>query len=331
MEKTSPQKLKLGIFVVSGILLLLIGTYLIGNQENLFSKTFSISSNFKNASGLQKGANVRYSGLNIGTVKDIEMINDTLIRVDMTLQDKMKTLIKTNALASIGSDGIVGSTLVNIIPGKGNAPYVVDGGTIDADSQATTQEMLSTLSTTNLNAAKLSENLVKITGSLDKGDGTLGALLKDSVMSVNLQQTFANLNKASASADKTITALNNLVQQMNLKTSVAGVMLNDEDSGAKVKNVVANLETSSQKIETMSTNLDALVSKFDDKDNILNYVASDTTLVNQVKDMAKNADQAIGRFNDNMEALEHNFLFRGYFKKQEKLKTKASVETIESN
>lgn len=331
MDKSTLQKLKLGIFVSFGIILLLAATYFIGNQENLFGKTFTIYANFKNASGLQKGDNVRYSGLNIGTVKDIEMINDTVIKVDMTIQNKMKSHIRTNAIASIGSDGIVGNTMVNIFPGKGDAPNVQSGEQIQTDSKVSTQEMLNTLSTSNENVAKFSENLVKITASLDNGDGTLGALLKDSIMSDNLQQAFANLNKVSASADKTIATLNNLVQQMNVKTSVAGVLLNDSVSGLETKILFSNLEASSRKIESITTNLDDIASKLQEKDNIVNYIATDTTLVNQVKDMMQNADQAIERFNDNMEALEHNFLLRGYFRKQEKLKEKSEKENKKSN
>lgn len=331
MDKTRPQKLKLGIFVIFGILLLLTAVYFIGNQENLFGKNFIINANFKNASGLQKGGNVRYSGLDIGTVKNIEMINDTVIKVEMTIQNKMKSHIRTNAIASIGSDGIVGNTMVNIVPGKGNAPNVQSGDQIQTDSKSTTLEMLNTLSTSNENVAKLSENLVKITSSLEKGDGTLGALLKDSILSVNLQQTIATLNKASFEANNTIANLNNLVHQMNVKTSVAGVMLNDSISGIKIKNLFTNLETSSQKIDTMTTNLKAMSSKLNGKDNIINYLATDTILVKQVKDMMQNADQSIERFNANMEALKHNFLFRGYFKKQAKLKAKAAKEDKRQN
>lgn len=331
MDKTTPQKLKLGIFVIFAIILLLSGTYLIGNQENLFGKTFTIYANFKNASGLKKGDNVRFSGLNIGTVNQIEMINDTVIKVDMTIQNQMKNFIKSNAIASIGSDGIVGSTIINIVPGKGNAPNIQTNKQIQTNNKVSTQEMLTTLNGTNNNIEKLSKNLLKITTSLNNGYGTLGALLKDSIMSVSLQQTFTNLNNASSEANKTIATLNRLVKHINVKTSVAGVLLNDSDSGEKVKNLVTNLEAASQKFETITTDLGGLTSKLNGKDNIINYLATDTVLVKQVKDMMKNADQSIERFNDNMEALEHNFFFKGYFKKQQKLKDKAAKNKNKGN
>ncbi|MGB5377876.1 MlaD family protein [Muriicola sp.] len=124
MEKTTSEKIRLGLFVILGTLLLVIAAYLIGNQQNLFGNTISIYTTFKNVSGLQKGNNVRYSGINIGTVTGIEMKNDTTIRVRMVIQESMRDHIKTNAVAAIATDGLVGSMIINIVPGGVTAPLV---------------------------------------------------------------------------------------------------------------------------------------------------------------------------------------------------------------
>ncbi|HKL89891.1 MAG TPA: MlaD family protein, partial [Allomuricauda sp.] len=102
-SKTSSENIRLGIFVVVGTLLLLIAAYLIGNRQNMFVKNFTLSAVFKNVNGLQNGNNVRFSGINIGTVNRIEMMNDTTIYVYMTIEDKMRNHIKKNAIATIGS------------------------------------------------------------------------------------------------------------------------------------------------------------------------------------------------------------------------------------
>ena len=169
MAKTTLENLKLGIFVVLGTALLLIAAYLLGNRQNMFGKTFGITAVFKNANGLQNGNNVRFSGINVGTVSQIEMVNDTTIRVHMIITEKMQEHIKNDAIAMIGSDGLVGSMLINIVPGSGEAPLIKEGDVLESVSKIATQDMLSTLNVTNENAALLTADLLEVTRSLARG------------------------------------------------------------------------------------------------------------------------------------------------------------------
>ncbi len=330
MEKTTSEKIKLGLFVVLGTIVLVFGAYQIGNQENLFGETFTINAVFKNVSGLQKGNNVRYSGINIGTVNRIEMENDTAIRVSMLLQEKMRSHIKKNAIATIGTDGLVGSMVINIVPGAGNATLVQEDDEIASLSKIATADMLSTLSVTNENAALLTEDLLKVTASLNKGEGTLGRLLNDTVMGNDLKQTLTNLKFMSSEANTTIAELNKIVQQFDTQKSVAGVLLADSISGEKIRNVIGNLESSSIEIEKVAKDLNSVVGNIKDEKGAVNYLATDTLLVNQLQNTMKNIDQGMERFNENMEALKHNFLTRGYFKKQEKEQKKENRQKMKA-
>ncbi len=125
MKKETGNTLRVGIFVIAGLTLFIAAIYLIGQNQNMFKKTFTISANFNNVSGLMQGNNVRYSGINIGTVKDITMVNDSTITVDMNIDEKMVKHIKKDAIATIGTDGLVGNMIVNIIPGGGTEDIVV--------------------------------------------------------------------------------------------------------------------------------------------------------------------------------------------------------------
>lgn len=322
MERTTSEKLRLGIFVLIGTLLLLVGAYQIGNQENLFGDTFTINAVFKNVGGLQKGNNVRYSGINIGTVNEIEMENDTAIRVTMLIQQKMRNHIKTNAIAAIGSDGLVGSMVINIVPGNGMAPLVEAGDEIQSLSKIATADMLSTLNVTNENAALLTEDLLKVTASLNKGEGTLGRLLNDTVMGNDLKQTLTNLKYMSREANTTIAELNKIIRQFDTEESVAGVLLADSISGEKLQNLIAHLENASIEIVKTAKNLDSVVGDLKDGKGAVNYLSTDTVLVDQLRNTMQNVDQGVERFNENMEALKHNFLTRRYFRKLEKQKEK---------
>lgn len=156
MAKTTSEKIRLGIFVIFGTAFLVVAVYLIGNNQSMFNKTFTISSIFNNVNGLQLGNNVRFSGINVGVVKAIEMENDTTIRVRMSIEQKMQQHIKKDAIATIGSDGLVGNMLVNILPGKGSSEYLKDGDQIISYSRIGTADMLGTLNVTNENADRKS-------------------------------------------------------------------------------------------------------------------------------------------------------------------------------
>ncbi|WP_339627825.1 MlaD family protein [uncultured Maribacter sp.] len=322
MAKTKLENLRLGIFVVLGITLLLFAAYLIGNRQNMFSKTFEISAVFKNTTGLQNGNNVRFSGINVGTVNGIEMINDTTIRVQMIIEDEMRNHIKKDAIASIGTNGLVGSMIINIIPGAGTSPLISAGDELQSSNKIGTQDMLSTLNVTNENAALLTADLLKVTQSLNQGKGILGRLLNDTVMASDMKKTILNLKNTSYRTNIALAEMNKMVEQINFEQSAAGILLNDTISGGKMKNVIANLETTSIEIEKMAQNLNSIIEGINDGHGAINYLTKDSLFVNQLERSIQNIEQGTERFNENMEALKHNFLTRGYFRKLEKKEKK---------
>jgi phospholipid/cholesterol/gamma-HCH transport system substrate-binding protein len=326
MAKTTLENLRLGIFVVLGTGLLLVAAYLIGNRQNMFGKTFAVSAVFKNANGLQKGNNVRFSGINVGTVNKIEMVNDTTIKIHMIIEDKMLQHIKKDAIATIGSDGLVGSMLINIIPGRGTSSLIMAGDELQSFSKIATQDMLSTLNVTNENAALLTSDLLKVTRSLINGKGTLGRLLNDTTMAADLQQTITNLKYTSDQANSAISELNEIMRSVNFEQSAAGVLLNDTVSGGKMRNIIGNLETSSIEIEKMVNDLNIVVGGLKEGEGAITYLTKDSVLVRQLENTMKHIEQGTERFNENMEALKHNFLTRGYFKKIQKQQEKANKQ-----
>lgn len=114
MEKTTSQKIRLGFFVVTGLFIFILAIYFIGDKQKMFGQTNHLKAVFNNVNGLQLGNNVRYSGVNAGTVRNINMINDTIIEVVMLIDKDIFYHIKKDAVAVIGSDGLVGSMIINI-------------------------------------------------------------------------------------------------------------------------------------------------------------------------------------------------------------------------
>ena len=324
MEKSNSQKIQLGIFVIIGTLVFLAAIYFVGNKQNMFGNTSNLKAVFANVNGLQPGNNVRYAGIDIGTVTEIEMINDTTININMLIDNKIMHHIQKNAVATISSDGLVGNMIVNIIPGKGVAKKVENGDVIQSYSRIGTDAMLETLNETNKNAALLTADLLKITNEINQGKGTVGTLLKDSVMSRDLKETIHNLKETSLGTVKSIDNLNHLILSLNQKDNVIGV-LNDKDVAVKMKNIITNLEKSSAEIDKVVTNLNATVVNIKDGKGALNYLSNDENLVKKIDSTMTNLNDASTKLNENLEALKHNFLFRGYFKKQAKEKAKSKT------
>src|SRR5690349_12707063 len=114
MAKEVSKNIRLGVFVLLGTILLIAALYLIGNNHNLFGNTFRISAEFYNVNGLMPGNNVRFSGIDVGTVESVEIVSDSSVRVVMVIEQDIRKYIRKNAVASIGTDGLMGNKLVNI-------------------------------------------------------------------------------------------------------------------------------------------------------------------------------------------------------------------------
>lgn len=322
MKTSNTQKFNLGLFIIISTIALVIALYFIGNRQNLFGKTFRISAVFNNVNGLQLGNNVRYSGINVGTVKNIVMINDSTICVDMIIEDKILKHIRKNAVAAIGSDGLVGSMVINIAPGKEISAALVPGDTIKSYSKISTTDMLETLNTTNDNAAQLISDMLKITTAIKTGEGTLGMLINDSEMASSLKQTVVNFKTASKSASNSLLEFNKIIKSIDYDNSMAAVLLSDSISATKMKSIITNLDKSSSEIDSVITNLNNVVLNIKNGKGTLNYMVNDTILVKNIDETMKNIKEGSIRLNENLEALKHNFLFRGYFRKLEKQKRK---------
>ncbi len=214
MKTNVSQKIKTGIFTLAGIIVLVIGIFIIGEKKNLFSSTYSIYGTFKNVGGLQIGNNIRFAGINIGTVDDIEIINDTTIRVDMRLKSKVKRFIKKDALAAISSDGLMGDKLITITPGTDKMKLLGKGDRILTVDPIEMSRIITKLSQVADNAADITGALAGIVLQVQQGKGSLGRLLYSDEMakgmekSVNIaNQTMQSVKKSSEGFSENMDAL----------------------------------------------------------------------------------------------------------------------------
>ncbi|MBA2612084.1 MAG: MCE family protein [Bacteroidetes bacterium] len=197
MEKKTGNTLKLGVFVTLGVLFFIIGIYFIGQKQHMFSHVFKISGVFKNVGGLLVGNNVRFSGINVGTVENIEIINDTSVRVDMIIDESTHRFIKKDAKAVIGSEGLMGNKIISISHGTPGQKEIAENATIQTTQPIDTDEIFAKLKTTSDNAAAITGDLAIIMQNVSHGKGTIGKLFMDTVMAKTLDQTITNLKKGT--------------------------------------------------------------------------------------------------------------------------------------
>lgn len=321
MEKTASQKIQLGLFVLIGLLVFVLAVYFIGDKQKMFGKTHRLTAIFNNVNGLQLGNNVRYSGINVGTVKRIEMIDDTIIRVDMIIDKTIFAHIKKNAVATISSDGLVGNMIINILPGKGTQGFVEPGDEIRSLNRIRTDDMLNTLGVTNKNAAQLTEDLLKITNEINRGKGTVGMLINDTLMAKDLSETMHYLKVTGKGTSESVARLNQIIASLDDKDNVIGV-LKDPAVANNIKTIVQNLEQSTEEINKVVKNLNATVLNIKEGKGAINYLSNDPELVIKIDSTITNINEATILLNEDLEALQHSFLLKGYFKKQEKAKMK---------
>jgi len=197
MQKKTGNNIRLGIFVSISITLLIVGVYFIGQKQQLFSRTFHISGVFKDISGLQIGNNVRFSGINVGIVEDIQQITDSTVKVDMQIEEKTRRFMKKNAKAIIGSDGLMGNKIMIILPGTPGMQELSDNDIIQTTQPVSIDDIMLNVKVTSGNLANITDDLSGIMKTVHEGKGTIGKLLMDSTMAKNVGQAMVNIKQGA--------------------------------------------------------------------------------------------------------------------------------------
>lgn len=199
-------KVRLGLFVAGGLALFILAIFIIGKQKNLFNPVFKLTTTFYNVSGLQVGNNIRFSGINVGTVDNITIINDSTVRVDMLVRQDVKKFIKSDCEVAIGSEGLIGDRLLIITQGSTEAPLAREGQELFSTEPVETDAIMASVEASAAYAEVITQQLSEIMIKINSGSGTLGRLISDSTIAENLNQTIVNLKKSSKGLDENMNA-----------------------------------------------------------------------------------------------------------------------------
>jgi phospholipid/cholesterol/gamma-HCH transport system substrate-binding protein len=293
---------RLGIFTFIGTVILVLGIFLIGNKDLLFQDTFELKAYFPTVEGLRVGAPVRLTGIDVGSIKSIEFIADTTSRILVTMRIRrdVQQFIKKDSRASIETEGLVGNKILIIYGGSGSIPAVQDGDILPTKMPVTYAEIIEETQGILSYIKDISKEFSLTLKKVNEGEGTIGKLLND-------KKLYQSIDQATQTANQTMAGLTTSLEEIT--NVVTGL-------GNNLVNVISGVDSIVKKI-------DNLVLRVNRGEGVLGALVSDKSAYDSVKAIINNliitANQArIGaeRFADNMEALKHNWLFKGYFEKR---------------
>lgn len=325
MAKRTLNNTRLGIFVLAGLLFLVLLLYMIGKNRNLFGSTYELKAKFSNVQGLVSGNNVRFSGIQAGTVKRVKILTDTVIEVTMVIDKKMKSIIRKNAIASIGTDGLVGNKVVNIHPAGEPAPLALPGELIATRRSIDTDEMLETLYQTNNDIAIIAAEL-KTTVHRLNSSRALWTLLDDQSIPADIRRSVANVRSATLKAGTAVDQFNAILNDVREGKGSVGALLTDTSFATNLNAAILKINVVGERADSLvmvvNTMMKGLKEDIDNGKGTMNTLFKDSSMATQLRKSLENIERGTESFNQSMEALKHNFLLRGYFRKQEKKKAR---------
>lgn len=328
MAKQKLNMARLGIFVLAGLFFLILGLYLIGKDSNLFGSNMYVRARFANANGLVPGNNIRYSGIQVGTVRKVELLNDSTVEVTMAIKKKLGSRIHKNAIASIGTEGLIGNKIVNILPGAGNAPELEENDLLQVRKVINTDDMLETLELSNRNLAVITEELKATVKRLNNSQG-LWTLLGDQRLPEDIRGTARNLRNSSARAQSFMEDLQLLLTDVKAGKGTVGALLTDSSYARQLGTALEKINRSGDHLDSLLLEAQSLSADLHQEMNQgqgpVRALLKDSGMVRKLNLTLTHLEAGTSSFNDNMEALKHSIFFRGYFRRLEKEKARQTV------
>lgn len=329
--------------VIVGLLFLFVALYTVGSQKNLFGKGFTVSADFKDVNGLMAGNNVRFAGIDVGTVKAVEIINDTTVHVTMIIRKDAAPFIKKNALVRIGTDGLMGNKLVNIFNQNTESAAIEQGDILKASANTGIEGMTEQLSNVSADVSvilgnirnfseseafaampstlnDLSESVAQIRQITEKVNASdaLWSTLQDKQLAANIRQIAGNLDKTAKNAADFSKELQALLTDIKSSDGTLQALIYDERMANDIKQSMSNISKVSEELTKASESLATLTQKLNSDQGAAGKLLNDATFADQMGETMEHIRNSSVQLEEHMEALKSNFLFRRYYRKQER-------------
>lgn len=311
-----------GLFVTVGLLILLVGVFTLGGQKKAFVPSINVQAVFDNVNGLQKGDNVWFSGVKVGTVKTIEFNGNAQIRVTLHIERKAQEFIRKDAKAKVGAEGFIGNKLVVIYGGTPQAGHIEGGEHLQVERTLSTDDMMATLQKNNENLVAITTDFKTVSNRLVNGEGTAGAFLNDASLYKSLQSTASNLQLAARNSELLSSRIAEYTAQLEKPGSLANGLVHDTVIMTNLQAAVKQISDAANATHSFTANLKTVSDQLNTNDNAVGLLLNDKETAEQVKSIIENLNSGSRKLDEDLEALQHNFLFRGYFKRKARQEAK---------
>ncbi|TWJ02352.1 phospholipid/cholesterol/gamma-HCH transport system substrate-binding protein [Mucilaginibacter frigoritolerans] len=314
------RAITVGIFLSLGLVIFILGVFTLGGQQKSFEKNIHISAVFDDVSGLKKGNDVWFSGVKVGTISSIKFVGISQVDVKMRIDESTQQYIHRNSGVKISSDGFIGNKIIVIDGGSPQAPVVQEGDVLQAEKLTSTDDIIKTLQQNNQNLLAITTDFKLLSHKILQGKGTVGTLLADSLMGEQLRKSMTNLQAATSSAAHLAVELDRFSNKMNTKGGFADKLLTDTATFNRIKGAVTQLQVAANNASVLTENLNKASNKLNSTDNAIGVLLNDPKGAVQVQTTLNNLQQSSVKLNEDLEAAQHNFLLKGFFKSKEKAK-----------
>lgn len=319
MENETIRQFRLGLLMVAGTVLLAAAMYLIGRNQNLFGSTIKLLAYFSNVNGLQPGNTVRFAGSDAGTVESVDVINDTAVQVVIILQSSYGVHIRQDALAAIGTDGLMGNKLVNIINKPGSTmANVREMSILSTLKPVETDEMLRTLNQTNEYVEAIAYNLKNVTDNISNSRGTLWKLLTDTSLADDADLIFANLSHSSQRVADLTEQLNVTMAKINKGDGLLGVLLTDTVLPAQLHRIVSHLQTAGRQSEAATADLMRFTRDIDQGKGTIGLLLRDSTASGDLRATITTIRKSTESLQQTLDAIQKIPVLNKYIEQEKK-------------
>jgi len=320
-----------GIFIFLGVAIFIWTVLTLGSQKNTFEKSIKVKAYFQNVNGLQKGNNIWFSGVKVGTIENVNLIGNGKVEVDMNIDQKSVPYIHKNAKAKLSSDGLIGNKIIEIYGGTSQVPPLANGDVLNNEELLSTEAMMATLSKNNDNLLAITNNFKVISNKMASGQGSIGKLLTDETFADELNKTVITLKMASSNLQKLTANVSRYTSRLNDSGTLANDLVTDTLIFSKLRSTVSQLQEVAAKSTEIMSSLQGAANTVNEGLKNPNAPAgmllSDEKTAAGLKSTMQNLQSASVKLNDDLEAVQHNFLLRGFFRKKAKAE-KANADTI---
>lgn len=322
-ESPNKRAVIVGVFVFAGLIFLLAAVLIVGNLRETFNRKMELVSLFDDISGLQPGNNVWFSGVKIGTVSSLNFHGKSQVEVNMNVAISAQKYIRKDAKVKLSNDGLIGNKILVIYGGTEEFAQVVEGDTLEVEKTFTSEDMINTAQENNKNILAITNDVKAITKKLAAGEGSVGKLLDDSLIYTNINSTILSLQKASVKAQQMLTSLAEFSSKLNKEGTLANELTTDTVVFKSVKASVLQLQ---QMADTATVFIANLKQASANPNSAIGVLLHDEESGARLKETLKNLESSSKKLDEDLEAAQHNFLLRGYFKKQAKAAAKDSIK-----